>query len=234
MSNENHSPAQRQRSFMTKSYRRFLRSSSTTSSPVPPLEDDAGPTNVIAEADTKDKRVHDKAVIDVTDSLASVTELIQRVRETCLSRGDNGIFELGIMFRHLDIDYNKRISLAELKEKLKEYGLQCTEEELRLLFRTLDKDGSGGIDFIELMEALRPPMKQCRIDVISEAFDLVDTGRNGTIDLDEIREIPSGNATANYIENMKLKSLVAPAFPVETSCTNISSRDSCTNISSRD
>ncbi|KAI8797350.1 calcyphosin protein isoform X1 [Biomphalaria glabrata] len=186
MSVNSHTRASQKRSFATKSYERHLRASSASSETSLDLEDSVGSLNGLTITGSHEQQIlKDVEIAQAQNDRVAV--LIQRVRQTCLSKGSHGIQDLGIMFRHLDIDYNKRITFQELKDKLKDYGMSCSDIDLNILFCHLDKDGSGGIDFVELMEALRPTMKQCRIDVINEAFDIVDSGENGTIDMDEIR-----------------------------------------------
>ncbi|XP_059168472.1 calcyphosin-like protein [Physella acuta] len=128
------------------------------------------------------------------DSSKRSETLLKAVRDKCLAKGSQGIHELGIMFRHLDIDYNKRITIDEMKEKFQEFGITLSQEELLEFFRNLDTDGSGGVDFVEMMTALRPTMSESRVKVINEAFDLVDSGKNGTIEVDEIRVVYAANA----------------------------------------
>ncbi|XP_041363443.1 calcyphosin-like protein isoform X1 [Gigantopelta aegis] len=121
-------------------------------------------------------------------------QLIEVLRSECLSRGCGGIRGLGLMFRHLDIDFSKRIVLRELEDGLKLYGFRMSENYLKALFRALDKDNSGGIDFCEFMQELRPPMTSCRINVINEAFDSLDVNKDGIINMDDIKVVYAANA----------------------------------------
>ncbi|CAL1528673.1 unnamed protein product, partial [Lymnaea stagnalis] len=200
------------RTVATKSVKRFIRSSSLSSSPSStssPLTSSSTSSFDSRSFDTKDRdstectrdgRWRELCSTSYKDESKESRDdhrckrLLDMVRDRCLCKGGQGIQELGVMFRHLDIDYNKRITFHEMKDKFEEYGLDMTVDDIQFLFRTLDNDRSGGIDFVELMTALRSNVNEFRANLINEAFNSVDIGGNGTIDLDEIKVVYAANA----------------------------------------
>jgi len=59
------------------------------------------------------------------------------------------------MFRIIDDDGNRSLSIAEFKKGCRDYGLELEPDAIQQLFRQLDRDGSGSIDFDEFLRALR-------------------------------------------------------------------------------
>lgn len=91
------------------------------------------------------------------------------------------------MFRHMDIDYSKKIVFEELKIALKTYGIEISRPDLEGLFRVLDKDNSGEIDFCEFMIELRPDMCPTRVSVVTEAFQKLDVNKDGVLNMDDLQ-----------------------------------------------
>lgn len=85
----------------------------------------------------------------------SAKEPLERLRLLCLSRGANGILGLGRMFRRLDDDENRQISLEEFLNGLRETGMDISDEEVQELFQQFDNDNSGGINMQEFLVAIR-------------------------------------------------------------------------------
>jgi len=59
------------------------------------------------------------------------------------------------MFRIIDDDGNRSLSLAEFKKGCRDYGLELESDVVQQMFKEFDKDGSGSIDFDEFLRALR-------------------------------------------------------------------------------
>lgn len=73
----------------------------------------------------------------------------------CLSRGASGILGLGRMFRRMDDDENRQISMEEFLNGLKEAGMELSPEDAKDLFQKFDGDNSGGINLTEFLVAIR-------------------------------------------------------------------------------
>ena len=112
---------------------------------------------------------------------------IESLRQQCLKKGLGGIKGLAVLFRGLDKDYSKTISLPEFRQGLKKYGLNVQEDNLVKLFKYFDKDNSGNIDFKEFIMLLRPPMPKARVAVINEAFDKLDAVKDGMLKVEDLK-----------------------------------------------
>ncbi|XP_076459638.1 calcyphosin-like protein [Babylonia areolata] len=120
-------------------------------------------------------------------------EIINKVRDKCLKKSCGALKQLGCVFRRMDIDFSKKICFEELKEGVRIYGIDVTDEELRILFDTFDKDGNDYIDFNEFMNALKPPMSPARVSVIDEAFDKLDVNGDGVLKLEDLKVVYKKN-----------------------------------------
>ena len=64
------------------------------------------------------------------------------------------------MFRIIDDDGNRSLSLPEFKKGCRDYGLDLEGDAVQNMFRSFDRDGSGSIDFDEFLRALRVSMPE--------------------------------------------------------------------------
>lgn len=123
----------------------------------------------------------------MSNKTETVNMLIGALRQQCLMKGYNGIRQLGMVFRKMDIDFSKGIVYPELKVALDNYGLKMSEGYLKTLFNALDKDNNGWIDFAELMNALRSPMNDRRVSVVMDVFDHIDVNSDGVLSIHDLR-----------------------------------------------
>jgi Ca2+-binding EF-hand superfamily protein len=114
--------------------------------------------------------------------------VVEQFRKVVLQRGGSGgIHSLGRIFRLMDDDGNRQISLPELQEGLDDYGLRMGPKDIALLVQAIDRDGSGALSFDEFMLAVRGAVSERRRRLISMAFDVLDRTGDGSIMLDDIR-----------------------------------------------
>jgi len=59
------------------------------------------------------------------------------------------------MFRIIDDDGNRSLSLPEFKKGCRDYGLDLEADAIQEMFKSFDKDDSRSIDFDEFLRALR-------------------------------------------------------------------------------
>lgn len=123
-----------------------------------------------------------------------VDKLLETLRRQCLHHGVGGIKALGVVFRKMDTDFSKRLSLKELEEGIKIYGLNVNNEDLNTLFNAFDKDKNNQIDFLELLHKLQPPLSQKRIEVINQAFDKLDAIKDEVLRMEDLKIVYSTNA----------------------------------------
>jgi Ca2+-binding EF-hand superfamily protein len=118
---------------------------------------------------------------------AKVNWLLEQIRKRCLSQNVSGIKRLSVIFRMMDTDYNKRISLQEFCKGLNIFGIKLVKEEAKVLFDAFDKNKDNQIDFMELVSKLRPAMTKGSIEVINQAFDFLDANKDGILNIDDLK-----------------------------------------------
>lgn len=128
-------------------------------------------------------------LVKVPQSSPACRNVIKRVRELLLSRGENGYRGLVRILRRMDDNGNRKLEAGELADGLATYGLDLSSQELQTLFAFFDKDNDGHVDITEFMVGLRPTMSQSRLAIVKLAFLRLDKNPDGQVTLGELRTI---------------------------------------------
>lgn len=117
-------------------------------------------------------------------------ELMARLRDAVLYRGCGGLKQLSVIFRRMDKDFSKRLSVDEFKEGMSHFGLSgvLTNDDIEILFCSFDRDDDLAIDFKEFCTRLRPDIVQCRCDVIEEVFEVLDINKDNQLKAEDLKE----------------------------------------------
>lgn len=93
-------------------------------------------------------------------------------------------------FSSYDTDGDGRITVQELKEKLKRLGEEPTGAELKGLLVKADADGNQTIDFPEFLAFMSRRLGEpAPGDEVREAFDAFDANGDGLVSIDELLRI---------------------------------------------
>ena len=104
-------------------------------------------------------------------------------------RGGIGIRSLGVLFRRMDNNGNRKLDQEEFTEALAQYGLFPKVVEIQALMKFYDVDGDGNITYEEFIRGLRDPLSERRKNMVDKAFALVDRSGNGSISIEDIDAI---------------------------------------------
>lgn len=110
-----------------------------------------------------------------------VKMLLTKLKADIQSRGLFGYNELQRIFRAMDADDSKSLSLSEFKSAMKELKVNCTDAEMRWLFEYFDADNGGAIDFEEFIGKLRDPLSAARQRLVDLAFAKLDQEGTGQV-----------------------------------------------------
>ena len=89
--------------------------------------------------------------------------------------------------RIMDNNGDKRLSKAELKQGLQDFGVDLNLQELDHVFTYFDTDRSGCISFDEFLVGMRGEMNSRRLELVRQAFGILDKDSDGCVTIDELR-----------------------------------------------
>ena len=100
----------------------------------------------------------------LTAAKAIGTELIiRKIKQKIVERGGTaGIASVARLMKIMDDDGSRQLSRGELKNGLRDYGIDLTPTELEQVFLYFDRDRSGSIDIDEFLIGLQGEMNERR------------------------------------------------------------------------
>ena len=137
--------------------------------------------------DTAEKEI--KAIVAQEPKMQRVGDpLIDNFREAVLKRsGRNGFRGIVNVLRRMDSNGDRKLSLTEFVDGVRDFGLQLREEDLARLFQYFDRDKSKTISVTEFLRGVRPGMPAQRKDLVMTAFRLLDDQGDGRVTLSDLR-----------------------------------------------
>ena len=113
-------------------------------------------------------------------------QVIDKVKQVLLQRGGHGIRGLGIVFRRMDNNRDKRLDRYEFQWGLKENGHTLSPSEFERIFKFFDKDNNGKINYDEFLRAIRGDLNERRRGLVHLAFKKLDRTGDGVVTVDDI------------------------------------------------
>jgi Ca2+-binding EF-hand superfamily protein len=159
-----------------------------------------------------EKASYEKASINTKTPSTSGNDPIEKVKLTLAARGSNGILGMARLFRIMDDDDSKTLSITEFKKAMRDCSLMLQESELNYLFTLFDGDGNGTIDYGEFIYALRRPMNQRRKALVTLAFNIIDKDGSGTLEISDIYDVYDVTKHPEFISKKKSKDQILKEF----------------------
>ena len=137
----------------------------------------------------------------------NLSDLINQVRKTLISRSPNGnsIFRIGKQFVLIDKDKNKSIDRDEFIRSLNLFSTGLTEEEIGLVFDAFDFNKSNKIDYEEFLDAIRGSMNDFRKNIVINVFSNLDINGNNIIDIGDVYNVYSVEKNPDVMQGKKTK-----------------------------
>ena len=83
---------------------------------------------------------------------------MRTLRKKIASRGTNGIFSLGRLFRNMDDNNNKTLGLEEFSKCMSEFRLGFSQSDVSAVFSHFDRDGNNDVSYDEFLRGVRGEM----------------------------------------------------------------------------
>ena len=111
-------------------------------------------TNISSAGTNNQHNGYDSNPIEI--DVSSIEDpLIEKVRATLAKRGATGVLGMARLFRIMDDDDSKSLSMTEFKKAIRSSLLVLEDKELVYLFQLFDTDGSGFISYDEFIHIFR-------------------------------------------------------------------------------
>eukprot|EP01061_Rhynchopus_euleeides_P042891 TRINITY_DN7480_c0_g1_i2.p1 TRINITY_DN7480_c0_g1~~TRINITY_DN7480_c0_g1_i2.p1 ORF type:complete len:365 (+),score=144.40 TRINITY_DN7480_c0_g1_i2:73-1167(+) len=139
--------------------------------------------------------------------------VLQDARERILQRGgQNGVRTLSRMLRRMDDNGNRKLDKIELREGLRYYGLDLTDEESDVLFHYFDTDKSGLVSVTEFLVGVRGKMSAPRLEVVRMAYTRLDKDNDRKVTLADLLQIYSVDGHPDILSGSKTPEEVIQVF----------------------
>jgi len=113
-------------------------------------------------------------------------QVLQKVLETLKKRGAHGIRGLGIVFRRMDNNGDRKMDRQEFMWGLRENGHSLTPSEFERIFKYFDKNNDGKISFDEFLRGIRGEMNDFRKGFVMMAYAKLDKTGDGVVNMDDM------------------------------------------------
>ena len=139
-------------------------------------------------------------------------QVLKKVLGELKRRGANGIRGLGVVFRRMDNNGDKRFDREEFKQGLRENGHNLTNDEFNRIFQYFDRNEDGVINFDEFMRGIRGDLNAKRRALVLQAYKKLDRDGNGFVDLRDLAQAYDVTEHPKFISGEMTKNQVLEEF----------------------
>lgn len=141
-----------------------------------------------------------------------VRELNLKFKLAIQQRGGVGIRSLGIIFKRMDFNGNKKLDIGEFEQALAAFGLFPKKVELQALMKFYDVDGDGNIGYEEFVRGLRDELTERRKVMVMKAFAMLDKDGSGELTVSDIAGIYDVSMNPEFLEGRKTRDEILRDF----------------------
>lgn len=134
-----------------------------------------------------------------------VRELNLKFKLAIQQRGGIGIRTLGLIFKRMDFNGNKKLDSSEFEQALAAFGLFPKKVEIQALMAFYDVDGDGNITYEEFLRGLRDELTPRRTAMVEKAFAMLDKDGSGVIGVNDISGIYDVSMNPEFLEGRKTR-----------------------------
>lgn len=115
-------------------------------------------------------------------------QVLEKIRDTLKGRGAHGIRGLGLVFKRMDNNGDKKFDRNEFMWGLRENGHKLSPSEFERVFKYFDKNNDGRVNFNEFLRGVRGGMTDRRVKFVDMAYAKLDKDGSGIVDLKDIAQ----------------------------------------------
>eukprot|EP00759_Apiculatamorpha_spiralis_P048475 PhF_6_TR43663/c0_g1_i1/m.67095 len=113
-------------------------------------------------------------------------ELLEKVRLAVMNRANGEFRGLSRTLRIMDSNRTATLDGRELRDGLRRYQVDLSDEEFFQLFSFFDRNGDGNVCVTEFIRGIRGTMSEWRSNLVRRAFSILDSTNNGEVDFVEV------------------------------------------------
>jgi Ca2+-binding EF-hand superfamily protein len=133
-------------------------------------------------------------------------------RRALASRGANGFAGLQKIFKILDDDNSKTLSLSEFTNAIKYTKIDMTEKDIKLLFEYFDSDKTGTISYDAFIAKVKGAMNNRRKRLVMMAYDVLDVDGTGQVDILDFAAAYDISKHPDFLQGKKSKDQILLEF----------------------
>jgi Ca2+-binding EF-hand superfamily protein len=113
-------------------------------------------------------------------------QVLNKILTELKRRGANGIRGLGIVFRRMDNNGDRKMDRHEFMWGLRENGHTLSPSEFERIFKYFDKNNDGKISYDEFLRGIRGDLNENRKKFVLMAFAKLDKTGDGIVDINDL------------------------------------------------
>jgi len=141
-----------------------------------------------------------------------IDSLIKLFRSKIMGRGARGIVGIQRIFKIMDDDNSRTLSLAEFTKAVKDFKVGVSEENCPVLFDAFDLNRDGTLNIDEFLMAIRGEMNQKRVAQVEKAFRKIDKDGNGLLEVADIKDSYKADRHPDVLQGKKTDEQVLLEF----------------------
>jgi hypothetical protein len=123
------------------------------------------------------------------NTTSELEQMMGLFRDRIKARGARGIIGLQRIFKIMDDDNSKTLSLVEFSKACRDFRIGISEEYIPTIFNAFDLNNDGTLSIDEFIFAVRGEMNEQRTQIVTQAFNKLDKDGSGAINLLDIRDL---------------------------------------------
>eukprot|EP00347_Sterkiella_histriomuscorum_P017814 403347883 len=139
-------------------------------------------------------------------------QLVDIFRKKVLQRGARGIIGLQRVFKNIDDDGSKSLSLQEFQKAVREFKAEVAQEDVGTLFSAFDINRDGTIQYDEFLRIIRGDLNDYRRSLVERAFKKLDRDGSGVVEVQDLVGVYNGKKHPAVIEGRKTEEQVLGEF----------------------